>query len=142
MFDSFFNVIIVIIALTVFIGRTIYQVRAKRREESPEQQQRQAIFEDDEEDNYRDLAYYVEQEEKKAKEAAPKKAAPKKVSTERLLEDTGLIQTPISQVLPPRPVVSVQAQSGGLQNLKLLTPLKQAVVMAEVLGTPKGLQEI
>ena len=141
MFDSGLNVLLIIVALVVFVGRTFLQVRGKKK--PPPKQQKKPVpvfFEEEEDEPYRDLAYYVELEEMKAKEAAlaeKKKTAPRKVPNERIVKDVNVNEVVIPRITPVRPVLD---HSSGLTNLRNLSPLKQAVVMAEVLGTPKGLQ--
>ena len=152
MFDSFFNVLIVIVALIVFIGRTVLQVRGKKKapvqqqkKQAPQQQKKQAtiFFEDKDDEPYRDLAYYVELEEKKAKEAAAakKKAAQKKIPNEQVVKDTRVTEPVFPKITQASAIpTQVQVHTSVLSDLRHLSPLKQAVVMAEVLGTPKGLQ--
>ena len=140
MFDNFFNVIIVIIAMVIFIGRTIAQTRRARSKTPPPKAPVPAFFEEDDDDkeNYRDLAYYIKLEEQAAKAASSKKSIPK-VKTEPLIKDTSIIE-PVRTLVSPRPVPVASAKAPGPLNLSHLSPLKQAVVMAEVLGPPKGLQ--
>ena len=157
MFDSLFNVLVIIVALAVFIGRTVLQLRRQKKappqqqhkKQAPQQQKKQAkvFFEDAEDETYRDLAYFVELEEKKAKEAAAakKKTTLKKIPNERVVKDTQITEPASIRVAPalatPTPApVQAPVQASGLLNIRHLSPLKQAVVMAEVLGTPKGLQ--
>ena len=149
MFDNTFNVFFVAIAIVVFVGRSLLQVRAGRKAAAKKKPRpKPVVFEDDDEP-YRDLAYYVELEEKKAKEeaAAKKKAVSRKTPpVQRMVKDM-MISEPISPKLsaatfPVAPLVSAgrSGRRSGFTGLKHLSPLKQAVVMAEVLGPPKALQ--
>jgi len=138
MFDSFTNLIFIVVVLVIFIGRNILQAR-KRNRLSTEAQDHDD--DEDEEEDYEDEHAYF-------KGKAP---------VQNLQPQSGfappLVKTAFPAAMPPagtisrtsapeRPGVSGTASAGQKsfpQNLNYLSPMKQAVVMAEVLGPPKGM---
>jgi hypothetical protein len=142
MFDSFSNVIFVIIALAIFIGRTILQAQGKKKPDPDPKPRIPVHFEDDDKGEpyifSRGASDYIKNmaAEIKKKNPAPLIAEAK---------------------IPPPPAVSPEGMAAGetatanvnsrtaapagqvVFNINHLSPLKQAVVMAEVLGPPKGL---
>ena len=154
MFENLFNILIVIVAIVVFVVRSFLQVKASKKAATQKRPKpAPAIFKkDDDEEPYRDLAYYVELEEKKAKEEASANAAKKKVVSrkappvQRVVKDVNISESIAPKHSPATfPVIPIASsrRSGrrsGISGLKHLSPLKQAVVMAEVLGSPKALK--
>jgi len=133
--DSLFNIIIVLIPVAIFIGRIVLQAQAKRRPEPPNRQPPIPVhFEDyDDEDDDRQFAPSA------VSKQVINKAIPNKdraaIYTPPPLADSAPIPPPLKKATAPS-AESVQ----GLLYLAHLSPMKQAVVMAEILGPPKGLQ--
>jgi len=151
MFESFSsNIIFIAIALAIFIGRTVAEAKKKKKAPPPAAPRVPALHfeEDDEEPTQRSIGRKI---------AAPvTKAAGKKVSAKK--------QVPVSPAKPVNFPLSAKmdtssppvtggktspakrntqtvspGQTGFAFNLNHLSPLKQAVVMAEILGPPKGM---
>ena len=130
------NYIFILIPLAIFIGRIIIQARNKRkapqRRPVPQPQRPPRIpvsFEDDAEYN-----------------AKPFKPVPAPSPAALIAaKDTVYGSIPELNRTPPKmPEVKARNASQSEQGdfftyLKHLSPLKQAVVMAEVLGPPKGI---
>ena len=150
MFENFSNVIFIAVALAVFIGRTIAQARKKREAEESDQEAAKARpasprvppvhFEDD--DDY--IPGYL----KKPTPQTPNRVAaksPKKQSAAKVAPVVKSEPTPPANVdmlfSPARPSRTASSDREGFSfNLDHLSPMKQAVLMAEILGTPKGMQ--
>ena len=122
MFDSLFNVIIVLIPLAIFIGRTVSRARSKHAPPPPPLRIPIA-FEDD--DEYYEDDDYVEP----APQPLPKPVLPYAAPR---------TDTP-PKVAAPMPVAPQPEKKEFPLNLTQLSPMKQAVVMAEILGPPKAL---
>ena len=118
--DSFLNILFIIAVVAVFIVRTISSAKKKKE---PEPKEKIPVHFEDEDDE--DPSYFKN------------KAAEETIKT---------IEKKASAAPPPKGGVSrptaapVELQKGFPNNLNKLSPLKQAVVMAEILGPPKGLQ--
>ena len=166
MFDSLFNFVIILIPLAIFIGRFVIQARNKNAPKPP-QPHIPVHFEDDEDEEEEFSPYALSRgatEYFRGLSPAQKAAQPKPSRTSGKLGETlnqygpgnlaaslasGQSYAPpaSSGSLAPAPVRSPSAGSGSLAsgqkdffaNLSKLPPLKQAVVMAEVLGPPKGI---
>ena len=148
MFENFPNLIFIAVALAIFVGRTVAQARKRRESEEksaagadsrPKPTARPAAprlppihFEDNDDD-------YVPGYLKKPSPVKPpvKKPAAKPVPA--------MAKTPIpppanlDKLFPAR-AQSVEAAGQEFSfNLGHLSPLKQAVIMAEILGPPKAL---
>ena len=156
MSDNFTTVIFIIIAVVVFVGRTILE--ARKRKNAPPRKTGEAAHHEEahQEDDYQSLGerigpvHFEIEEEKKKKLAALAAARKATVVKTNLIpkEDQGLPAVsrgtvPIagsSAALSRNVQPQAAAQGPGLHlNLSKLSPLKQAVVMAEILGPPKGL---
>jgi len=128
--DSLFNIIIVLIPLAIFIGRIVLQAQAKRKPEPPKKQPPLPVhFEDYEDEDNRQFA---------------PSAVSKQVISNKDRADT-YNPPPLVDIAPkPLPVVKAKTPSAepvqGFLNLNHLSLMKQAVVMAEILGPPKSLQ--
>jgi hypothetical protein len=130
MFDSLFNIIIVLIPLAIFIGRIVSQARSKRNPPPPAKP-RPIItvhFEDDEEDE---------------RQFAPSAVRP----PAQAKKDSAIAySSPVLAKSVPEPPPAAKAKtlsvepSHGFIYLNHLSPMKQAVVMAEILGPPKGME--
>jgi hypothetical protein len=144
MFDSIFNLIIILIPISIFIGRAV--VRARSRHSPPSTPTQSPIplhFEVDKEEFERAEAATLEympwpdlsvpvQPKKPAPVPAPSKKRPARVELAPL--DSGLPGlTPLQA--PGRQAVSLPPPL----KLAHLSPMQQAVVMAEVLGPPKAI---
>ena len=135
--DSLFNIIIVLIPVAIFIGRIVLQAQAKRRPEPPRRQPPIPVhFEDDDDDEDEDNRQF-------APAAVPKQVINRAVSN----KDRPVTYSPppsADSAPKPPPVIKAKASSAepvhGFLDLNHLPPLKQAVVMAEILGPPKALQ--
>jgi len=126
MFDSIFDLMIVLIPLAIFIGRIIVQARSKRN--PPKKQPPIPVHFEDYEDE--DEAPFV----------------PSSV-TKTVLNKKDRVDTyspPISINSLPGPPAPKKAKIPSAEpahvflNLNHLSQLKQAVVLAEILGPPKG----
>ena len=136
MFRSIFDSIFILIPLAIIIGRFVYQARNKKRKPPPKRPPQPHIrvhFEDDVDD-----------------EAARRKIVTKAARPVPAFESFNQFVSPAAQeqvvykksvqekIKPPVPAAS--PQNDFFVRLNKLSPLKQAVVMAEVLGPPKALQ--
>ena len=131
MFDSLgSNVIFIIIAVVVLIGRVVFEGK-KRKKPPPPQKKIPVHFIDNEGD---------------APRARPVKKKPKVVPH----FSTSLDESPFSTINDPvretagfsqmREKIAVPEKKANSFNLNNLSPMQQAVVMAEILGPPKGMQ--
>jgi len=155
MFENFSNVIFIAIALAVFIGRTVAQARKSKEENKkappPPPPKVQALhFEEKDED---ELGYFKKAASQPAltKAAKPSVKAPQKKQSPSLLTKAATVKRDTSPPVPAnieklfpvkgtaRAGVLSSEQEGFSLNLDHLSPMKQAVVMAEILGPPKGL---
>ena len=146
MFDNLFNLIIILIPLAIFIGRAV--VRARGRHAPPPKPPPPAPVQIDEyEDDY-DVTHWERASEHIKRplatqgttrvQTAPTIAPPLLTG----FQDQPLsIQKPLVSVDPKVSVKSTVApEQKGFPNLSYLSPLRQAVVMAEILGPPKALK--
>jgi hypothetical protein len=136
MFDSIFDIMIVLIPLSIFIGRVIVQARNKHKPRPTVKQPPIPVHFEDYEDDEDGVTF-----------------APSAVSKPVIKSKDSLsAYTPLSSMesaLKPPPATRAKAASAGsaqgarstqgVLNLSHLSPIKQAVVMAEVLGPPKGM---
>jgi hypothetical protein len=146
MFDSFSNLIIVLIPLAIFIGRIVLQAQSKRKPQPPVRQPPIPVhFED-----------YDDEDDRQFAPSAVLRTAVNHKDREDTYNPSLLIDTMDSASKPPKnaktlsaePAQSVQSvqsarsahSAHGGFSLNHLSPMKQAVVMAEVLGLPKGIQ--
>ena len=128
MFNSIFNIIIILIPLAIFIGRAVSQARS-RRAPPPPPPRIPVAFEDD--DEYYEDDYVLMPPEPVFKPASSFVIPHIETLPVETLQATGKYTAPAS-------MVSVPQQKGFPFNLSHLSALKQAVVMAEVLNPPKG----
>ena len=144
MFDSLFNILIVLIPLAIFIGRSVSRARA--RQTSPPPPPRIPVhFEDDDDYEYEFYAHKAGETKppKPASRPLPSKAAPVFESPFVGKDDFNRV-TEASRTLRQMKTTggsipaSASEKKGFPHNLNHLSPLKQAVVMAEILGPPKG----
>ena len=141
MFDSLFNLIIVLIPLSIFIGRIVVRARSKRQPPPPPSRI-PVHFEDD--DDIDDIIT------KPTFRSAPKPVPKQTTSVITPFQESLLAiskDDSFNKASRPRTPGQTQAAKGTMpvseQNFSLylnhLSPLKQAVVMAEILGPPKGM---
>jgi hypothetical protein len=132
MFDTVFNLMIILIPVAIVVGRIVVNARNKRNPPPKPAQPRIPVhFEDD--DNY-----FRKQPPVKASETKPR------VPTTLVPNETFPPAAGSGvKSAPGRQAVAAAAPSGHRDftlNLSHLSPLKQAVVMAEILGPPKGME--
>jgi len=130
--DSIFNVIIVLIPLAIFIGRIVLQAQAKRKPAPPKKQPPIPVhFED-----------YDDEDERQFAPSAVSKQVSKQVIDHKDRADTYNPPPLMDSAPKPPPLKKAKTLSAesvqGFLNLNHLSPMKQAVVMAEILGPPKG----
>jgi len=137
MTDTVFNLIIILIPVAIVIGRIVVGARNKRNPPpAPAQPRIPVHFEDDEN-------YFKRQLSAKQPESRPHVPTPSpKLAT--LATNAALPPAIASGVTPAPGRQAAAAASSGHKdftlNLSHLSPLKQAVVMAEILGPPKGME--
>jgi len=125
--DSLFNIIIVLIPVAIFIGRIVAQARSKRNPAPPARQRPIPVhFEDDEDDE---------------RQFSPSAVHPP-VQVKK--DNLNAYSSPVSLKSVPEPpkkaiTPSLEPEHGFLY-LSHLSPMKQAVVLAEILGPPKGME--
>jgi hypothetical protein len=163
MSDSFSNLIFIALAIAVFVGRTILQAKKKReppprippvhfmdKKGTPVQRktpvQKRASFleyKEQEEDVFtyafsRGSSEFFRDSVTSDVAASGASAVPAASQNGKTIRQTQtvLVPTPVSG---PRASQKYQGQRGFVLNLNHLSPMKQAVVMAEILGTPKGM---
>ena len=145
MFDSLFNVLIVLIPLAIFIGRAIVGARSKHAPPP----RIPVHFEDD--DDEEEPGYFKGKEPvydskvsgaKTHSQVYRQRVSPSSVITAALTPEDA------PPALSPKTVPARRAAGAGMVspvqqglplNLNHLSPMKQAVVMAEILGPPKAL---
>ena len=146
MYRSIFNLVIILIPLAIFVGRIVVQARGKH---SPPPKI-PVHFEDDKDDEDYYAGPKVSQEfaktlpelRKKLHLKAGKKIAPTMASTGSYsAESSTALMTGKPTPGMTVPIQAVQVERAFPQNVAQLSPLKQAVVMAEVLGPPIALRE-
>ena len=152
MFDSFANLLFVFVALAIFIVRTVVEARKKK---APPPRVPPVHFEDGkkapasgnkriEEGEYSPYLSRGASEYSKGMTTQSTTKARKKQSqplAARAVKDTDLLSVTADKTSPAKgitPPVSPERRIG--LNLNHLSPMKQAVVMAEVLGPPKRIQ--
>jgi len=145
--DSFLNVIFIIAVIVVFIVRTISA--AKKKQQPPPKVEIPVHFEDDEEP-----AYFKNLAAETAPKTPVQKPFEQRIPGQDLLPHIKAMEQQLSSqkqnvkktAAPKDKAKQTEAaplakqQQSFPQNLSNLSPLKQAVVMAEILGPPKGLQ--
>ena len=137
MFDSIFEYIIIFIPIAIFIGRMVSKARKKNQAPPPKvpQPQISVHFEDDDyrddtdyDEDYRDYSEHISKEPVRNIPMPAAWASPLAPAISVNLAE----KTPVTIPVLPR-------KKDFAFNLSHLSPLKQAVVMAEILGSPKGL---
>jgi len=129
MFDSIFDIMIVLIPLAIFIGRIVLQAQAKRKPEPLKKQPPIPVhFED-----------YDDEDDRQFSPSAGLKAVIKKDRADTYSPPLSMDSAPKPPPLKKAKAPSVEPAQGFL-NLNHLSPMKQAVVLAEILGPPKGVE--
>ena len=152
MFEDFSNLIFIAVAAAIFIGRTVAQAR-KRREAaekkenappppSPSPRPRvQTLHFEEKDDDY--VPGYLKKSPPAAKTAksAAKKPSLAAKAAPVVRDTTPPVPANLDKLFPARALRSGGdlPEQGFAFNLDHLSPLKQAIVMAEILGPPKGL---
>ena len=144
--DDIFNYIILLIPLAIFIGRAVTNARKRPATEEPEAEPYVPMhFEEDEEDSRSTFKEVLSRDI--IKDTAPVKTSTvSSRNTRNPLRQTRKVMAPLEDqshdvgdlaVLESKPVI----KESSLAKISQLPPLKQAVVMAEILGAPKALQD-
>ncbi|MCL2232050.1 MAG: hypothetical protein FWB99_03135 [Treponema sp.] len=154
MFENFSNVIFIAIALAVFIGRTVAQARKSKEEKKapPPPPPKVAALHFEEKDDDDELGYFkkaaaqsVPKTPKPARQPPKKQPASLLTKAPALKKDTSPpLPSNIDKLFPVKgtaKTLSPEEQEGFSLNLNHLSPMKQAVIMAEILGPPKGLTD-
>ena len=141
--DSFLNILFIVAIAVVFIGRTISA--AQKKKEPPPKVTIPVHFEDDDDEPgyLKNLAEASVSEEVPKKSIAPKVPRLVELKEEPLFskfQDIKTSEAPPSKGGVVRTAAASEEQKSFPLNLNKLSPMKQAVVMAEILGPPKGLQ--
>jgi len=129
MFGGIFDSIIILIPIAIIIGRFVVQARNKRKPPPPRPKPPPipVHFMDDEDD-------------KPVVRRAVKKERPSISMFEIHEPAQPVYKKPAEVTKKVLPLPVTQKQDDFFQKLNKLSPLKQAVIMAEVLGPPKALQ--
>ena len=135
MFDNLSNLIFILIGVAVVIGRTIMQARKK-----PAPPPRRVVPPVHFEENPPAAL-----SRKSSENIRRANAAARAQSKDRQRTATGLVfKEELSVPAPRTPVRNIGLTPEGYSfplNLSHLSPLKQAVIMAEILGPPKGMSD-
>ena len=150
MFDEISSSILLLIPLAIFIGRIFLQAKSRNTSQTKSQIEEPVIYDEEEDDFIRRLSGKGTSNQRQSKTFSNNKKAA--VAPEKSLGVLGSGNLPSSgrsspataaRKTPVRSVAGVAAASGtGFAKLANLSPLKQAVIMAEVLGPPKGMQDL
>ena len=143
MFDSLFNLIIVMIPLAIFIGRAL--VLARRRYSPPKTEAKKTGVPPD-----IGKAFFIEEDDIPHWERAKKNELIKEIRNKRKTSSWP-DELPIryQEVIKPAlsasaaidpPVTEKKETAASSFNLARLSALQQAVVMAEILGPPAALR--
>ena len=143
MFDSLFNLVIILIPLAIFIGRIVVSARNKRHPPPRAPQPHIPVhFEDDVDED--DSGYF---KNLASHGSTGTRSRTQTSSRGKLIPKEEKPFPPVASSAKPSPASKKNAEvaaSSGRKDLSLnlshLSALKQAVVMAEVLGPPKGMQ--
>ena len=149
MLDSFFNVLIIIAVITIFIGRTVAEARKKKKAPPPKQPRVEAIhFEEEKEEDTSEYFKNLAAQGTAGRGAQAAAQAKVRKSNAALASKGKVSLQKAPLVTEPKPPVVKEnvgalllapAQREFTLNLNHLSPLKQAVVLAEILGQPKGM---
>jgi len=141
--DSILNNIIFLIPVAIVVTRLIGRARAKKAPppKKPPQPYIPVHFEDDEEDDlgyFRNRAATADAPQQRAK-ASPRKAQKTVAAPFTPKPEFAKGAQPLPAVAKIPGTTAPPARKDFVLSLNHLSPLKQAVVMAEVLSQPKGM---
>ena len=154
MFESFSNLIFIAILIAISIGRMV--MRTRRKTQQPPRPAVSQIppvhFENREEEEIPEQGHWVRNNIKeKAATATPavrpraKARQTNTVPTPSLASsalpskvDGGPLSSSVRPIPAPRRTTG-EGQTGFSLNISHLSPMKQAVIMAEILGPPRGM---
>ena len=132
MSDSIFDIMIVLIPLAIFIGRVVVQARNKRNPQPAKKPPPIPVHFEDYEDEDEDNRRFSPSAGIKTVTVIDQKNRADTYNPPPLM-DSAPKSTPLKKAISP----SAEPAQGFL-NLNHLSPMKQAVVLAEILGPPKG----
>ena len=133
---SFPNLIFFALAIAVFIGRTLVAAKKRKTEPPPPPPKVPALHFEQDDDDIPGYLKTPRPAAKAAKTAPKKQPAAVKPAPAKDTPPADKI-APVKGTLPPGSLAAGQADF--TLNLAHLSPMKQAVVMAEILGPPKGM---
>jgi len=135
MTDTVFNLIILLIPVAIVIGRIVVGARNKRNPPpKPAQPKIPVHFEDDD-------SYFKKRTPAAAPEIKPRVPTTSTSLTTRVPEAFPTAAVSSAKPPPGRPVAATPpGHKDFTLSLSHLSPLKQAVVMAEILGPPKAME--
>ena len=152
MFDEISNYVIFLIPLAIFIGRIFLQAKSRNASRNEPRIEEPVIYDEEEDDFMRRLSGKGTADRKPQKKPSSTRSKKAAAAPEKSLGVLGSGNLPSSgrsspataaRKVPVRSVAGVASASGaGFAKLASLSPLKQAVIMAEVLGPPKGMQDL
>jgi len=135
--EEVLNLIIIAVPLAIFIGRIVVNARNKRNPPPKPAQPHIPVHFEDEDDGYFRKRATASTTPVKATAVKPR------VHTAPTLSATPTKSAMPTKSAPPAPgrnAVGAAASGQFTFNLNHLSALKQAVVMAEILGPPKGME--
>jgi len=144
MFDSIFESIFIFIPVAIIIGRFILQARAKHKKPPPRRPD-PIHFEENADRKKPKVKTNVKKKPRpvpslfsdRLSSSFPEDKAKAKVSVPKV---KAAIKMPEPVKNEPVIMAEPHVEEGFFQKLNKLSPIKQAVIMAEVLGPPKALQ--
>ena len=154
MLDSLFNFIIILIPLSIFIGRIIIQARSRSKQTPPprlpvEIEENVPHWERENEDFsphtlFRGASEYIKGLQTPAAKAHPtQKVLTAQPARAAIIPENTAAPPPVpgTKTYPAEKKTDTAVLTGGQSpvNLSRLSAMQQAVVMAEILGQPKGM---
>ena len=137
MFDAVVNFIIILIPVAIVIGRIVAGARNKRNPPPAPAQPKIPVHFEDDEDNYFKRNIPAKVTPAKLPATRPRvQATPTTLATLTPAAASGVTPAPGRQAAAAAP----SGHKDFTLNLSHLSPLKQAVVMAEILGPPKAME--
>ena len=152
MFDAPFEIFFVLIPLGIFIGRAVLRLRNRRAAPPPPPPRIPVALEDEDDDYEYEFYAGMPDDVVPVRKQVPKPVPKQEASTAIPFRETSLaidendnfnkvskIFSGSGQIQAAKEIVTPATEQNFSFNLGHLSPLKQAVVMAEVLGPPKGM---